>query len=124
VIHINTFFAVEAEVVMHLTCNEDLVGASPAGSFYMITRKERRHSGRETAELLIPAKIAREECIENIQYWDDWNDWRDGMRHNGDNTMLRSSNMCCAKSFDVDKYNVKIKKQIKIREARQNVRRM
>jgi len=46
----------------------------------MHTEKDRRHSGRKFAPLTIPSKIAREEEIDPVEYWDDWDDRRDGMR--------------------------------------------
>ncbi len=47
----------------------------------MISKKDRRHSGRTTPDLLIPKNIAIYECLEPQPFWDDWNDRRDGFRN-------------------------------------------
>ena len=46
----------------------------------MTTKKDRRGSGRSEARITIPARLALEEFIEPVVFWDDWTDYRDGFR--------------------------------------------
>ena len=77
--------------------------------------KIRRHSGRTTAKIYDPVEVPYEWV-----YWDDWNDYRDGFRHPDDKTQLRSLHCWWSESLEIKKYNEKLRKLIKRREAMKN----
>lgn len=58
----------------------------------MVTRKDRRHSGRIRDALVIPAKVAKEEGldVEVLEHWSDWDDYRDGFRFCKDGTLKKN----------------------------------
>ena len=58
------------------------------------------------------------ECLEPQEYWNNWQDYRDGFRGSKDRTSLRNKHMMFAKVFDVKRWNKKIKKLLKIRNAK------
>jgi len=50
----------------------------------LITRHDRRHSGRRTAKIYHSEKYPYE-----WTWWDDWTDWRDSMRSPIDRSKIR-----------------------------------
>ena len=96
-------------------CNVILLG------FYkMISKKVRRHSGRKIAKIYHP-----KDCPYEFEWWSDWDDYRDSSRSPTDKTKLRKVpkggprywNGESYDFFEREKYNKKIKKQVKIRKA-------
>ncbi|MDP2925860.1 MAG: hypothetical protein Q8N99_05805 [Nanoarchaeota archaeon] len=84
----------------------------------MITKKDRRHSGRKTI------------CSQDNGYpyqetkWDNWSDYRDGFRGSKDKTLIRKRGIGYGSSFGknldskIKRNNLKLKKYYKIRMAR------
>lgn len=87
------------------------------------TQKTRRHSGRVTPLSTIRHKKPEiiEECLEPQEMYNDWENFRDGFRGYDDRTKLRDKNMRLGEYFEVERWNKKIKKQNKVREARKQI---
>ena len=85
-----------------------------------ISSKVRKHSGRKTPLLVKGMKKEEliEQGIEPLEHWDDWKDYRDGQRGSNDRKQLRSPHMRAAQYFDVERWNVRLKKLIARRRAR------
>ena len=84
----------------------------------MKTKKDRRNSGRVFSRIVNPIEDCYCYCKE---YWNDWVDYRDGLRGYGDKTKLRSIHMAFSDFLNVARWNMKIKKQIRIRRARKQM---
>ena len=86
----------------------------------MISKKDRRHSGRVSPRLIkgIKQKELINEGLEPQEYWDEWKDYRDGFRYNKDRKHLRSRFMTFAENLNVKKWNRKLKRLILRRRAR------
>jgi len=89
----------------------------------MPTRKDRRHSGRTYPESTIKGKKKEivDKCLEPAEQWDDWIEHRDGCRGYDDKTRIRPKQMSHADVFEVEKYNKKNKKLLKVRKAKKSV---
>lgn len=83
----------------------------------MVTKKDRRHSGRKVIVIPHPEKYPYENT-----YWDDWSDYRDGFRGSRDKTLIRKRGPGYGryKKFDpeVARINEKLKRYAQIRKAR------
>ena len=84
-----------------------------------VNKKKRRHSGRKYPKFFYSTKLLEENMIDpnSFMYWDEWNNYWDGYR---DKSHLTNPKLF---SYEDDKEeaiarNKKLKKQIKIREAR------
>jgi hypothetical protein len=86
------------------------------------TKKLRRHSGRVTPRFSDKGKYSEliKEGLEPQEQWDDWEDYRDGFRVNKDKKQLRRfpKNSFMARYFDIERWNKKLKKLIKRRNAK------
>jgi hypothetical protein len=86
----------------------------------MVTKKDRRHNGWVIPALAVkcPKKILIDQCIEPQPFWDDWMERRDGMRSPVDKTKIRNPAADTFGHLEIKKYNRKLKRELKIREAR------
>jgi len=84
--------------------------------------KIRRYSGRVTPRNVPGTKISllMRDGIEPQVFWDDWSDYRDGYRGSKDKTRLRSLFSAGAEYLQIERWNNKIKKLIKRRQARKD----
>ncbi len=86
------------------------------------TLKKRRHSGRITPRFAIKGKYSEliADALEPQEFWDDWMDYRDGFRGDNDRKHIRKIpiNSFKGRIFDVKRWNNKLKKLNKIREAK------
>ena len=83
--------------------------------FKMVTTKTRRHSGRYWPK---PTDVGEDNVYIHEEY-DDWGNYRDSMRVDTDPTHIRSVYMWFANSFNVKKFNKKLKKMNLIRKLKQ-----
>jgi hypothetical protein len=84
----------------------------------MVSKKDKRNSGRVEGRLLGKNSIKIEEGIESTIFWDDWVDYRDGFRFNKDRKHLFKCVPFVLDKDKIKKINKKLKKQIKIRKAK------
>lgn len=82
--------------------------------------KLRRRSGRVWPSQTIPQKVMIEEGIVLEPFWDEWEYHRDGSRGYGDHSKIQSNLQPHAEGFEVERFNEKNKKKLKIRRARKN----
>jgi hypothetical protein len=81
----------------------------------VISRHDRRHSGRRTAKIYHPEIYPYE-----WDWYDDWNNYRDGMRDLGDRSKIRPSKGICAWyliTMRVIADNLKLKRKERIRKV-------
>ncbi len=83
-----------------------------------ITKKLRRHSGRITPNFKGKKEILIEQGLEPQPYWNDWRDYRDGFRGCNDRKMIRNEYMFAARSYEVKRWNKKLKLLLLRRLAR------
>jgi len=83
----------------------------------VITKKDRKRKGRRITVIYHP----KEEPYEEV-YWDDWRDRRDGQRNLTDRSLIRTENSHFSKYYNVEQDNKKLKKLVKIRGLKKNVR--
>jgi hypothetical protein len=80
------------------------------------TKKDRRHSGRETFFW------DDDDYPTQLTFYDDWKNYRDGLRWRSRNDKTKLFNLpCCNDSEHLEEFkelNKKIKKQLSIRRAR------
>jgi len=91
---------------------------------FKLNKKDRRHCGRKYphSTLRMKKKDMFDQCLEPQPYWDDWIDHRDG--HRGYNDKTKINGICYCNFFDnVYRYNNKVKREIKIRTAKQKSNR-
>ncbi|MFA6073922.1 MAG: hypothetical protein WC758_07445 [Candidatus Woesearchaeota archaeon] len=84
----------------------------------MVSKKDRRNSGRVEGRLLGKNSIELEDEIEPTIYWDEWEYCNDGLRFNKDRKHLFKCVPTLLSKEKVEKINKKIKKQIRIRKAK------
>ena len=90
---------------MHITC--------------LITRHERRHSGRTYPDATIKDTKQNiiNECLDPQPFWDDWNDRRDGFRGYADKTKITKQPVPTWASWNHKYWNKKNKKLLRRRKA-------
>ena len=82
----------------------------------VITRHDRRHSGRKVAVIYHPEKYPYE-----WEWWSDWDDYRDGQRNLTDRSRIRPTKGLAQWFIDnceIVQDNWKLKRKEKIRRAR------
>ena len=83
----------------------------------MVTKKDRRHSGRKVIVIPHPEDNPCEKT-----YWDDWSNYRDGFRGSRDKTLIRKRGPGYGRypklNPEIARINEKLKKHAKIRKAR------
>lgn len=87
----------------------------------VITRKDRRHSGRKYDVIYHPEKFPYEQ-----ENYDEWNNFRDGQRAPIDRSRIRPTKGIAQWFIDhchVKSDNQKLKRKEKIRRLRQNEKR-
>jgi hypothetical protein len=88
----------------------------------VITRHDRRHSGRRIAKIYHPEKYPDE-----FEWWDDWTDYRDGQRAPIDRSKIRPTRGIAQWFLDnmhILHDNLKIKIKEKIRRIRKKKQEM
>lgn len=90
----------------------------------MVSKKDRRNSGRREGRLLGKNSINIEEGIEPTIYWDDWKDHRDGLRFNKDKKHLFKCVPTLLSKEKVEKINQKLKKQIRIKKIKRKKKKL
>jgi len=86
----------------------------------MVTRKDRRHSGRRYEKICHPENFPYER-----QLYDEWTNYRDGQRSPVDRSKIRPTRGLSdwfIKNCHIVEDNLKLKKKEKIRRLRQNGR--
>jgi hypothetical protein len=83
----------------------------------MVSKKDRRNSGRAEGRLLGKNSIELEDGIEPTIYWDEWVS-KDGFRNGNDRTHLYKCFPQCTDKEKIKKINKKIRKQIIIKKAK------
>lgn len=84
----------------------------------MLTKKDRRHSGRKTIH------VNDKDYPYQETFWDDWNDYRDGFRGSRDRSLikLKEGSYCknLGKNLDpkIKPNNFKLKRYYLIRKVR------
>jgi len=93
----------------------------------MVTKKDRRHSGRITPIATISKKSLLENNLAIEMFYDEWKNYRDGQRNfYKDNKKLKNIKQNLKYNNDIlekiKRINKKLKRMIKIRKARKNKR--
>ena len=84
----------------------------------VVTRHDRRHSGRRVAKIYHPENNPLE-----FEWWDDWTDFRDGQRSPVDGSKIRPEKGLAQWFIDhchIKEYNKKLKLKERIRRLRKN----
>lgn len=81
--------------------------------FVMVTKKDRRHSGRRVDKVK-----DRDNLIYAIEFWSDWVEYRDGFRNPCDRSLIKNPNINFAESYEIPRWNKKLKRLVKVRKAR------
>lgn len=84
------------------------------------TQKDRRRGGWTHPDLVIPGRLLKENDIDLLvtDFWDEWNDHRDGTRGYNDKTKYRPELRWYEDFWNVSRWNWKIRRWLKIRQAR------
>ena len=64
------------------------------------------------------------ECLEPQEEYDEWNERRDGFRTPFDNSKIRDKNCLFNESQEVSRYNKKLKRLLKVRKAKKDMRKL
>jgi hypothetical protein len=84
------------------------------------SKKDKKAKGHVVSKFTIPTKIAKEEVLDPVEYWDDWSDSRDGMRDLRDRSRLRPAFVPFVIAGDIVKDNKKLLIKERIRKIKKS----
>ena len=87
-----------------------------------MTQKDRRGSGWVYPEPLVPQKLIIENDLFIEPYYDSWIERRDGCRGYPDKTKFRPETYWFKHYWQVDRWNKKLKRMLKVRFAKKHGR--